>query len=58
MKSLLQMFLVSMQFVLNFIWCVMMNFLLLLNEGAAHAVDSSELAFRLAAIGAVKQGML
>ena len=24
--------------------------------GSAHAVDSSELAFRLAAIGAVKQG--
>ena len=27
------------------------------SQGAAHAVDSSELAFRLAAIGAVKQGM-
>ena len=33
------------------------KFLLLLFQGAAHAVDSSELAFRLAAIGAVKQGI-
>jgi len=30
--------------------------LLLLRAGAHHAVDSSELAFRLAAIGAVRQG--
>ena len=29
---------------------------ILIFTGAAHAVDSSELAFRLAAIGAVKQG--
>ena len=29
---------------------------MVLKDGAHHAVDSSEMAFRMAAIGAVKQG--
>ena len=29
---------------------------MILTDGAHHAVDSSEMAFRLAAIGAVKEG--
>lgn len=37
-------------------FCIDVAYMLRLSPGAAHGVDSSELAFRLAAIGAMREG--